>query len=278
MVWEKRGTNTYSTFIDLREVKFVQREMGDAAEVSSGGGDRGLLREVISLLILSAVTVVILYFLVIGITELVVRNISPQKEQELFKSIAEAQFKTDAAVPEQFKEKFELCQAVLDKLVEYEEVPDIEYKLIYLQEIKPNAFAIPGGSIGVTRGLLNSLDEEIAIAFVLAHELGHFYNRDHLRGVGRNLGFSIGIRAIFGGSLDTSAQLILAKHSRNQESKADDFGIRCVLDRYGNAEGAEALFRVLEEKHAMPDWAYMFSTHPDNKGRIRKILEAAKQQ
>ena len=59
--------------------------MGDAAEASSGGGDRGLLREIISLVILSSVTLVIIYFLVLVGVELLVRGISPQKEQALFK-------------------------------------------------------------------------------------------------------------------------------------------------------------------------------------------------
>ncbi|MEM1294070.1 MAG: M48 family metallopeptidase [Verrucomicrobiota bacterium] len=258
-------------------MKFVQKDLGDAAETSSGGGDKGMLKEVVTLAILVALTLTIIYFLVVGITEVVVSGVSPQREQELFGG-ANSELVKGSKIPDSQKEKFAKCEAVLEKLRSYEEVPQIEYRLFYMEDLSPNAFAVPGGSIGVTRGLLNALDEEIAIAFVLAHELGHFAQRDHLRGLGRKLGFGIGVQLIFGADLQSftrgPTELMLAKYSRGQESGADEFGLRCVLAVYGETEGAEALFEILEEKGAMPSWAYMFSSHPDNKSRIRRILEA----
>ncbi|MEO0446345.1 MAG: M48 family metallopeptidase, partial [Verrucomicrobiota bacterium] len=177
--------------------------------------------------------------------------------------------------------KFALCEQVLERLTSFDGVPSINYRLIYQGELSPNAYAVPGGTIVVTRGLLNALDEEIAIAFVLAHELGHFAQRDHLRGMGRQLGFGVGVQLLFGGDLQGlsqgTTQLVLAKYSRGQESGADDFGIRCLLAVYGETEGAEALFRVLEKQQGtMPKWAYMFSTHPDHQSRIQRILEERK--
>tara|TARA_R110002096_G_scaffold16106_20_gene55102 strand:+ start:23175 stop:23963 length:789 start_codon:yes stop_codon:yes gene_type:complete len=260
-------------------MKFIQKDLGDAAEASSGGGDRGLVKEIGTLAVLVALALTIIYFLVVGITEVVVSKVSPQREQQLFGG-SENGIVAGAKIPDSQKEKFARCEAVLEKLQSYEEVPQIDYTLIYLDDLSPNAFAVPGGSIGVTRGLLNSLDEEIAIAFVLAHELGHFAQRDHLRGLGRKLGFGIGVQLIFGADLQSFTRgptdLVLAKYSRGQESGADEFGLRCVLSVYGETEGAEALFEVLEENGSMPNWAYMFSSHPDNQSRIRRILEAKK--
>ena len=257
-------------------MKFVQRDLGDAAEVSSGGGARGMRKEIVSLLLLTAGAMVAIYFSVAGITELVVRNLSPEKEQQLF-SLA-GNFGDSAEIPDQLDEKFTLCETVLAKLEKNAEVPQIEYSLIFLDDLSPNAFAIPGGKIAVTRGLLNSLDEEIAIAFVLAHELGHFAQRDHLRGLGRKLGFSVCLQILFGGDIDpitsNATNLMFSKYSRDQEAGADDFGVRCVLATYGESKGAEKLFEILEEENSLPPWAYMFSTHPDNQSRIRRVLDA----
>ncbi len=260
-------------------MKFVPRSLGRSAEASSGGGDGGLVKELLTLAVLITITLVILYFVVVAIIEMVVAGVSPQREQEMFRKMGE--WVEASEVPPSLADKFARCEQVLEKLRSFEEVPQIDYQLVYMEQLSPNAFAVPGGTIVVTRGLLNALDEEVAIAFVLAHELGHFAQRDHLRGLGRKLGFGVGVRLLFGGNLESFSQgttgLVLAKHSRKQESSADDFGLRCILTTYGETEGAEALFKVLEEQSgSAPQWAYMFSTHPDNKSRIRKILEAKK--
>ncbi len=236
-----------------------------------------MLKEVVTLAVLVALALTFIYFCVVAITELAVTRISPEREQELFSNVGNALDSSN--VPEALREKFALCERVLQKLRDYEEVPQIDYHLTYMEELSPNAFAVPGGTICVTRGLLNALDEEVAVAFVLAHELGHFAQRDHLRGMGRRLGFGMSVRVLLGGDLEAFSRgttgLVLAKYSRTQESGADDFGIRCVLAVYGETEGAEALFEVLEEQEgSLPGWAYMFSSHPDNQSRIRRILEA----
>jgi len=259
----------------------VIKDMRDAAEVSSGGGDRGLIKEVLTLGGLTAVSIIVIYCAVILITELVVAGISPQREQELFEGAASGMVES-RPVPKALREKFALCEEILEKLREHETVAQIDYRLVYLEDLEPNALAIPGGTIGITRGLSNALDEEIGFAFVIAHELGHFANRDHLRGLGRQLGFSTGARLLFGAELDTlsrgTVEVIGASYSRKHEAAADDFAIRSVLETYGETEGAEALFTVLGDAGAGPSWAYMFSTHPDNQSRIRRILEERKKR
>ncbi len=261
-------------------MKFVQRDLGDAAEVNSGGGDRGLRKEIVGLIFLTIGAFIAINFIVIGITELVVAGLSPQKEQELFSM--GGSFGMSEDVPEEYLEKFALCQRVLEKLQAFEGVPDIEYTLVFVDDQSPNAFALPGGTIAVTKGLLKALDKEISIAFVLAHELGHFAQRDHLRGMGRRLGFGFCLQVLFGGNVDAFTQnateLILADYSRGQESGADEFGLQCIQAIYKETNGAEALFEILEEDDSMPDWAYMFSDHPENEDRIRRILESQVKQ
>ena len=70
------------------------------------------------------------------------------------------------------------------------------FRVSVLDQSEPNAFAIPGGQIVITRGLLESVSSESELAFVLGHEIGHFKQRDHLRGLGRGIALVIAISAL----------------------------------------------------------------------------------
>ena len=80
-------------------------------------------------------------------------------------------------------------------------VPKLPYRLILIENPKPNAFAFPGGTIGLTSGLIDSLDDPEALKFVLGHELGHFHERGHLRGLGRAIGSAVVFSILFGGDM-----------------------------------------------------------------------------
>lgn len=254
-------------------MKFVQRDLGESAENSSGGGRRGLAREVAILSVLTITAITGLYLLAGWITDFAVSRITPAQEQALFAGFAFDTFESEP--PEEFEEKWQQVGAILEKLRAYKEVPAIDYTLMFDPSPQLNAFALPGGGIALTRGLLQELDEEIAIAFVIAHELGHFAGRDHLQGMGRQIGFGIAMTLLTGGSPDpltqSATQLIQLNYSRDQETDADAFAIRTLDAIYGRSDGAERLFEILEEKHDLPSWAYMFQTHPDNAERIKAI-------
>ena len=75
--------------------------------------------------------------------------------------------------------------------------PENPYTLrVRVIEGEPNAFALPGGEIWVTTGLLEQTESENEIAFVLGHEIGHFRSRDHLRSLGRGLLFGLAAAGI----------------------------------------------------------------------------------
>jgi hypothetical protein len=117
-----------------------------------------------------------------------------------------------------------------------------------------NAVALPGGVIAVTHGLLENVESENELAFVLGHELGHFRNRDHLRGLGRGIAFSLLLVAVgVGGSNSAVALASLAGQfaqrgfDRDQEIEADRFGLALLAAEYGHVSGAEAFFEHLPE-------------------------------
>ena len=76
-------------------------------------------------------------------------------------------------------------ERLLERLVLHWEDAPYDFEIVVISEEVPNAFAIPGGLIVVTTGLISGVESENELAFVLGHELGHFRNRDHLRSLGR---------------------------------------------------------------------------------------------
>ena len=57
-------------------------------------------------------------------------------------------------------------------------------------------------------------------------------------------------------------------YSQEREKKADRFGLTLVHAVYGRVNGTDRLFKLLLEDHALPEWDYMFSSHPSPTSRI----------
>jgi hypothetical protein len=139
-----------------------------------------------------------------------------------------------------------------------------------------NAVALPGWRIVVFRGLLKKVKSENELAMVLAHELGHFAHRDHLRSLGRGLGITALSLLVFGRDSsisDAAGKLFLdveSHYSRRQEEAADRFALQLLVARYGHAGGATDLFRRLARK-AGGHLPFLFASHPHPADRIRAL-------
>jgi predicted Zn-dependent protease len=72
------------------------------------------------------------------------------------------------------------------------------FQVLLAESSEVNAIALPGGNIMVFSGLIARIESENELAMILAHEMGHFVNRDHLRGLGRGLGMAVGTALLFG--------------------------------------------------------------------------------
>jgi len=111
---------------------------------------------------------------------------------------------------------------------------DVTYTFDVLDLEFPNAFALPGGHIYVSRGLLALVNAESELANVLGHEIGHVAARHAASGAWRRstIGVLSGIGELAGmvvgldGLPSAAGQGMLAAHSRAQEIQADDFGQR----------------------------------------------------
>lgn len=147
----------------------------------------------------------------------------------------------------------------------------------------PNAMVFPGGAIYVSKGLLKHVRSENGLAFVLAHELAHIANRDHLRALGRGIVlFSLAALVTGDGSGVTALlaplhQVGEANYSRGREGAADAAALGVLQCRYGHVGGASELFESLRTEDAASPASHYLASHPALQKRI-EALELAKRE
>ncbi len=157
-----------------------------------------------------------------------------------------------------------------------------------IEEPDPNALALPGGRILVTRGLLLNARSENELAFVLGHELGHFRNRDHLRSLGRGLvtgllTSALGAATGLGGSNPLGLAQGFAERGfgRSQERDADAFALGLVYALYGHVAGADDFFERLtadSSRRGVGRLGRWLSTHPLSQDRIASLQRLAQER
>ncbi|THB66255.1 MAG: hypothetical protein D6E12_10910 [Desulfovibrio sp.] len=173
---------------------------------------------------------------------------------------------------------------LLEQLTPHMEESDsrLTYSICVEDNSMVNAMALPGGRIVVFSGLLRELRSDQEILFVLAHELGHFHHRDHLRRLGRGL-ITLLISSMIpgpsGGSasgvVDVIANSMNMAYSRSQERDADLYALELLYKATGSTQGAEAFMRRLESMEPDLGLLYFFSTHPSPAERREYISEAS---
>lgn len=167
------------------------------------------------------------------------------------------------------------------RLAAASERPDLPWQFRVVDDPTPNAFALPGGYIFVTRGLAGLLTSEAQLAAVLGHEIGHVTARHSVAQMSRaqlaQLGLGLGIIlspeiAQLGDLLGSGLQLLFLKYGRDDERESDELGFRYMLQTGYDVEQMDDVFRALlaagEQAGAspLPDW---LSSHPTEAERIR---------
>ena len=214
--------------------------------------------------------------LVIGVylaLGLAVDLIVPRLSMDLEKKLAGA-FVGRLAETEEVAEATRTVQAMVDQL--QERCAPLPYTItVHVQPAKAiNAAALPGGHMVVFTGLLETMQSENELAFVLAHELGHFANRDHLRGLGRALVLLTASTVLLGadnsinGMIGQGMMLTELSFSRKQETRADEFALEALACRYGHVAGATDFFERIPEEHDPGRFGHYFASHPENQRRI----------
>lgn len=184
------------------------------------------------------------------------------------------------------------------KLVPGSHRPGLEYRFTLLDSPEVNAFALPGGYIYITRGILAYLNSEAEVAAVLAHELGHVTARHSVRQMTAHTGTSV-LLGILGAATQAAGvsgvqnlgglvgNALLAGYGRDHELEADRLGAE-YLARAGY--DPQAMIRVIgvlknqelfdaeqarREGRQAQRYHGVFASHPDNDTRLREVVGAA---
>ena len=248
-------------------MRFEPRVADAAVNVTEGGQLGEFGRLVVGFFAAGFALLVMLFLLV----DVLVRFVDADLENRLFAGrfpIGEA--------PAAFGEPALAAQALLARLQTHWPDSPYRFELRVADEDEPNAVALPGGTVVVTRGLLEAVESENELAFVLGHELGHFHGRDHLRGMGRGVVMAATLAVVGLGTAGDLGSMIASAtvlgFGREQERTADSYGLSLLLAEYGHAAHATRFFERLEakqgERGALEAWV---STHPLSAERVRAL-------
>ncbi|MDP2499012.1 MAG: M48 family metalloprotease [Candidatus Palauibacterales bacterium] len=161
--------------------------------------------------------------------------------------------------------------------------PDLPWSFEVADDATVNAFALPGGFIYVTRGILAYFNSGAELAAVVGHEIGHVTARHSAEQLSRRqlatLGIGIGSVlseefAEFRGLAGAGLQVLFLKYGRDDERQSDALGVRYMLAEDWDPREAMDVFRMLGRVSeaggggGLPTW---LSTHPDPGDRVENI-------
>jgi predicted Zn-dependent protease len=163
------------------------------------------------------------------------------------------------------------------------ERPELPWSFEVVDDAAVNAFALPGGPIFLTRGILSHMNSEAELASVLGHEIGHITARHTVQQISRSqflqLGLGVGSIlsdevAALSGVLGSGLGLLMLKYGRDAETQADDLGFKYAFTEGYDVRQMRNMFEMLQRVSAaggtggrLPQW---LSTHPDPENRIAK--------
>lgn len=172
-------------------------------------------------------------------------------------------------------------QSLLDTLAMAIPIHPNPYRVTITKAKTANALALPGGRIVIFSKLLEEAESRREIAFVLAHELGHFAHRDHFRGIGRAL-IMIALSSVFMGNDNFIANFFASqvqnaemKFSQRRELAADRYALELVRKVYGSTEGSLAFMKKLKNKEKRGKLVYYFASHPHPEIRLKALRRMA---
>ncbi len=181
-------------------------------------------------------------------------------------------------------------QRVVTRLIQQVNVPTARWEVVVFEDPSPNAFALPGGKIGVHTGILPITENDAGLATVLGHELAHVTLRHGAQRFSQQAALALGGQtlaialqqqeqrttqlalAAFG----VGSQLFVAlPFSRNQEIEADQIGLRYMARAGYDPKEALGFWRRMAQYAQSrggrpPEW---LSTHPADENRLSAIYQ-----
>lgn len=192
---------------------------------------------------------------------------------------------------------FEYVENLLLELASYSELEDKTLNLVMVKNPSINAFAVPGGVIGVNTGLLLYAENEAQLASVLTHELAHLSQRHFARSVEASkrasfatiAGLLAGIALAVASEGDAAQAAIIGsqaaaldsqlRYSRLHEREADRLGMKTLVRAGYSAKAPADMFKQMQDAarlygNRVPEFLL---THPITESRIADATNRARQ-
>jgi len=196
------------------------------------------------------------------------------------------------------RELQQYVEALGRKLAAQSETPNARFQFFVLNDDTVNAFALPGGYVYVSRGLIALCEDEAELAGVIGHEIGHVTARHSAQRYSSAMATNLGLAAVgilgsvfgapsgFGNIVSYGAQAALQSYSRAQEMEADRLGARYMSRAGYDPHALTDFFAKLDIQNGIEaeaagrpkDNFSVMSTHPRTVERIQQARELAATQ
>jgi len=171
------------------------------------------------------------------------------------------------------------------RLARASERPNLPWAFTVIDEPAVNAFALPGGKIYLTRGILPFLHNEEEMAGVLGHEIGHVTARHSAQQYTKATSAGVGLTLLsifvpearpIQGVAETALGVLFLKYGRDDELQADRLGAEYTAKTGWDPRGVAGMLRTLQRldvasgsRKGVPNW---LSTHPAPADRVERVL------
>ena len=170
------------------------------------------------------------------------------------------------------------------RMAKISERPNLPWRFTVVDVPAVNAFAVPGGGIYITRGIMPFLDSEAELAGVIGHEIGHVTARHSAQQYTRQISGQVGLLALgifvpaarpFGQLSGQALGVLFLRYGRDDELQADQLGARYESTLGWDPAGVPAFLSTLGrldeaagDRRGVPNW---LSTHPEPLSRVTEI-------
>lgn len=223
-----------------------------------------------------------LYFSIFFVSGIIIKTLSVEKQIQLENLFSDSMNISTVSLPKEEVDRLERIKAnILDIDSDFPNTSTLQISVI--EDKYLNALCYPNGTIYITSELYKRLKTDEQLTFIIAHEMAHYRNRDHLMSLRKNIAGGViiillSISSIYGEETSTIVDGMISltdlKYSRNIEQKADIYAGKMLLSLYNSTLGGKEVLEILRNNSELYELE-VFSTHPIIKSRI-KILEDLK--